>query len=71
MLHLPLREPDRVRESELLVGTSDQSVLHEYMEWIVSFLEKRHEETGGLPICPFAKAGLARGKATEAGCVRW
>lgn len=45
---------------------SDQSVLHEYMEWIVSFLEKRHEETGGLPVCPFAKAGLARGKATFA-----
>ena len=45
---------------------SDQSVLHEYMEWIVSFLEKRHEETGGLPVCPFAKAGLARGKATLA-----
>lgn len=66
MLHLPLREPDRVRESELLVGMSDQSVLHEYMEWIVSFLEKRHEETGGLPVCPFAKAGLARGKATLA-----
>lgn len=64
MLHLPLRQPDRVRESELLVGMSDQSVLHEYMEWIVSFLEKRHEETGGLPVCPFAKAGLARGKAT-------
>jgi hypothetical protein len=62
----PLREPDRVRESELLVGMSDQSVLHEYMEWIVSFLEKRREETGGLPVCPFAKAGLARGKATLA-----
>jgi hypothetical protein len=66
MLHLPLREPDRVWESGLLVGMSDQSVLHEYMEWIVSFLEKRHEETGGLPVCPFAKAGLARGKATLA-----
>ena len=42
---------------------SNQSVLHEYLEWIVDFLEKRHEETGGLPVCPFAKVGLARAKA--------
>jgi hypothetical protein len=42
---------------------SNQSVLHEYMEWIVDFLEKPHEETGGLPVCPFAKVGLAKGTA--------
>ncbi len=45
---------------------SDQSVLHEYREWIADFLEKPHEETGGLPVCPFAKLGLARGNATLA-----
>jgi len=41
----------------------NKSVLHEYMEWIVDFVEKPHEETGGLPVCPFAKMGLAKGTA--------